>query len=539
MIKKSIKCLAFMCLLGLFFQGKSVQAEALTTKVIGNKNYGIYASLGKVPVKYQVRQKVYSKKKKRYVLKKVTKTKLVWKFGQKLANSREFKLAHIQSQSYKRYQGKRYYFIYVDGRAIGYVNEKAFARSKANVVKEVSLVNNPKDTKGFDVRDAVNYITDSHGSVVDKYQVKTNVNRISEKKPGTYWVTFKYGKAHAKVKVTVRNNPKEGMSAAKLKPGKGGTFAQTWYPQQLAYRGNYKAQVFLHTYWGSDNKGQKKAAKLTTKFYEPNSFSLLAGSVETNVRTNVQGLDVYGQDMVTTNFYGVGQASKDDANGRVILYRLNRVPTYALQYIPTTALTLSVWKNYVKQIRISPWIKLGHGQSVGSTGRYIYELANWNRAKKLRSNELMQIDKKTMLVKKIWTFKVSNGPIKYNRYFLNADVIDDNTILALFHNKSKGRYEFWRIKRNGDTFSAKEAAAVDGDLISNSSQVQGFTYNVAHKCYYIAFNDFLFKISAKGNLVNYYRFHANREVEGLASYKSKIYVAMNHRAEVLDSTMYK
>ncbi|MGN1406786.1 hypothetical protein [Lactobacillus sp.] len=538
-MKKGIKYLSLVFFLGLFFQGKSVQAEALTTKVIGNKNYGIYASLGKVPVKYQVKRKVYSKKKKRYVIKKVTKTKLVWKFGKKLANSREFKLAHVQSQSYKVYQGKRYYFVYVDGRAIGYVNEKAFARNKAEVVNEVSLVNNPNDTTGFDVRDAVNYITDSHGSVVDKYQVKTNVDRISEKTPGIYWVTFKYGKAHAKVKVTVRRNPKEGLSKADKKPGKGGNFAKTWFPQQLANRGNFNAQVFPHTYWGSDKTGKKKAAKLTTKFYEPNSFSLLAGSVETNVRTNVQGLDVYGQDMVTTNFYGVGQAAQEGANGRVILYHLNSVPTYALQYIPTNTLNLATWKYYVKNIRISPWIKLGHGQSVGSTGRYIYELANWNRAKKPMSNELLQIDKKTMLVKKIWTFKVANGALKYNRYFLNADVTDDNTILALFHNKSKGRYEFWQIKRSGNTFTAKEAAAVDGDLISNSSQVQGFTYNVAHKYYYIAFNDFLFKISAKGNLVNYYRFHANREVEGLASYKSKIYVAMNHRAEVLDSTAFR
>ncbi|WP_260269116.1 hypothetical protein ACIA3Y_02755 [Lactobacillus delbrueckii subsp. bulgaricus] len=48
-----------------------------------------------------------------------------------------------------------------------------------------------------------------------------------------------------------------------------------------------------HTYVGTDKHG-KKTAKLTTKFYEPNSFSLLEGSQETNVRGNVQGFDVYG-----------------------------------------------------------------------------------------------------------------------------------------------------------------------------------------------------------------------------------------------------
>lgn len=72
-----------------------------------------------------------------------------------------------------------------------------------------------------------------------------------------------------------------------------------------------------------------------------------------------------------------------------------------------------------------------------------------------------------------------------------------------------------------------------------SGKTTATSYNVAHKCYYIAFNDYLFKIDAKGNLVNYYHFNAKREVEGLASYKSKIYIAMNKRAEVFDSNMAK
>lgn len=107
--------------------------------------------------------------------------------------------------------------------------------------------------------------------------------------------------------------------------------------------------------------------------------------------------------------------------------------------------------------------------SVGSTSRYIYELANWNHTKKLRSNELLQIDKKDMQVKLIWTFAVSNGKRENNRHFLNEDVIDDNTILALFHGKSKHRFEIWKITRTGNSFKVKEVATTDGDLISNSS----------------------------------------------------------------------
>jgi hypothetical protein len=51
----------------------------------------------------------------------------------------------------------------------------------------------------------------------------------------------------------------------------------------------------------------------------------------------------------------------------------------------------------------------------------------------------------TMEIDKIWTIKVWNGSAKYPRIFLNADVIDDNTLLALFHNASKHRYEYWKI----------------------------------------------------------------------------------------------
>lgn len=282
-----------------------------------------------------------------------------------------------------------------------------------SLVKSVSLVNNELDTNGFVTTDVINYVADKHGSVVDVNSVKRSADQISEKTPGRYVVTYRYGKASGKVTVTVRSDANEGISKADAKLGKGGNVGKTWFPHELAFRGNY----------------------------------------------NVQGLDVYGQDMVKTNFYGGPESSMDGARGHMVLYQLNQVPKYALQYIPTKTLNFQLWKNYVKRIKISPYIKLGHGQSVGSTSRYIYELANWNHTKKLRSNELLQIDKKDMQVKRIWTFAVSNGERKNNRYFLNADVIDDNTMLALFHSKSKHRFEIWKIIRKGNSFKVKEAAA--------------------------------------------------------------------------------
>ena len=151
---------------------KSTKTD-LVTKIIGSKSYQVYSSLKLEEVTKKVKTK--TKEKKKYTVKKkvavkkskngkakyktvkqvkykwVTKTayknvkKKEWKFGKKLTASSDFRYAHVQSKSYKVKDGKRYYYIYVDGRPVGYVNEKAFALSKANVVSQVSLVNNPSD----------------------------------------------------------------------------------------------------------------------------------------------------------------------------------------------------------------------------------------------------------------------------------------------------------------------------------------------------------------------------------------------------------
>ena len=117
----------------------------LTTKIIGDKNYRVYSSLTLKEVNKKVEKK--TRKKQKYTVKKrvaykkrgktkhktvkqvkykwVTKTayqnvkKKEWKFGKPLTMSADFKYAHVQSNSYKVTNGKRYYFIYVDGRPVG------------------------------------------------------------------------------------------------------------------------------------------------------------------------------------------------------------------------------------------------------------------------------------------------------------------------------------------------------------------------------------------------------------------------------------
>lgn len=552
---------------------KSTKTD-LVTKIMGDKSYQVYSSLKleevtkKVKTKTKEKKKVAVKKKSKKGKTKykwVTKTayknvkKKEWKFGKKLTASADFRYAHVQSKSYKVKDGKRYYYIYVDGRPVGYVNEKAFALSKANVVSQVSLVNNPSDSVGFNAEDAINYVTDQHGSLVDNDSVeiscksaKLNISDtgyVSSRKAGTAVLTFKYGKAKATSKLTVRGDAKEGISSADVTPAKTDLpEIKTWSASDGASQSSSStitskdAVSSSHKYWATNMSGNTKGADIETIFYHPAVLSAPGSSnLEAKVSSAVQGIDFYDNDLVTSNL-DLGQADNREARGHMVYYNMRRVKKYNWQLIPSKMLSFNTWLSYIKNIKVSPYMKLGHGQSVGSTKKYVYVLANWNRSNNWsNSQELIRVKKSTMEIDKIWTFKVWNGSAKYPRIFLNADVIDDNTLLALFHNASKHRYEYWKISRNGDSFKAKEVGATGSNLISNSAEVQGFVWDSAYDVYYIAFNDYLFKIGAgldggteAGKLLNYYKFDTGRrEFEGLGSYKGELYVNLNHPTETL------
>lgn len=558
----------------------------LVTKIMGDKSYQVYSSLKLEEVTKKVKTK--TKEKKKYTVKKkvavkkskkgktkyktvkqvkykwVTKTayknvkKKEWKFGKKLTASAAFRYAHVQSKSYKVKDGKRYYYIYVDGRPVGYVNEKAFALSKANVVSQVSLVNNPSDSVGFNAEDAINYVTDKHGSLVDNDSVEiscksaklkiSDTGYISSRKAGTAILTFKYGKAKATSKLTVRGNAKEGISSADVAPVKTDLpEIKTWSasdgasPSSSSTITSEDAVSSSHKYWATNMSGNAKGADIETIFYHPAVLSAPGSSnLEAKVSSAVQGIDFYDNDLVTSNL-DLGQADNREARGHMVYYNMRKVKKYNWQLIPSKTLSFNTWLSYIKNIKVSPYMKLGHGQSVGSTKKYAYVLANWNRSNNWsNSQELIRVKKSTMEIDKIWTFKVWNGSAKYPRIFLNADVIDDNTLIALFHNASKHRYEYWKISRSGDSFKAKEVGATGSDLISNSAEVQGFVWDSAYDVYYIAFNDYLFKIGAgldggteAGKLLNYYKFDTGREFEGMGSYKGELYVNLNHPTETL------
>ena len=532
---------------------KVKEKYTVQTKVPYTKKVA-YRVKGKKKYKTVTKYKTVKKTKYRWVTKNVTKKK--WKFGKKLAASTDFKYSHVQAKAYKLRNKTRYYYIYVDGRGVGYVNEKAFARSSAKVVSSISLVNNSADSVGFNAQDAINYVTDSHGSLVDNDSVAISCKStklkisdsgyVSSKKAGTAVLTYKYGKAKATATLTVRSDAKEGISSANL-AGQDTDLADnltTWSASDSRTASSSLDLVkSSNNYWATNRAGTKKAANMETFFYHPANLSV-AGSPnqEGRVSSAVQGIDIYGHDMVSTNLDS-GYADNREARGHMVYYNLKGLKKYNWQLIPSTKLSFATWLSYIKNVKVSPYMKLGHGQVVGSTKKYAYVVANWNRSRNwANSQELLRVNKSTMQVDKIWTFKVWNGSSKYPRIFLNADVIDDTTIIGLFHNASKKRYEFWKISRSGDKFTAKEVAATNSNLISNSSEVQGFVWDSSFDFYYIGFNDYLFKIKAglnddasdAGKLLNYYQFNTgHRETEGLASYKGELYLNLNHPTETL------
>ena len=349
---------------------KSTKTD-LVTKIMGNKSYQVYSSLKleevtkkvktktKEKKKYTVKKKVAVKKKskkgktkyktvKQVKYKWVTKTayknvKKKWKFGKKLTVSADFRYAHVQSKSYKVKDGKRYYYIYVNGRPVGYVNEKAFALSKATVVSQVSLVNNPSDSVGFNAEDAINYVTDQHGSLVDNDSVEiscksaelniSDTGYVSSRKAGTEVLTFKYGKAKATSKLTVRGDAKEGISSADVTPVKTDLpEIETWSANDGASSSTITSKDAVsssHKYWATKTmSGNAKGADIETIFYHPAVLSAPGSSnLEAKVSSAVQGIDFYDNDLVTSNL-DLGQADNWEARGHMVYYNMRKVKKY-------------------------------------------------------------------------------------------------------------------------------------------------------------------------------------------------------------------
>lgn len=484
-----------------------VNSYSLMTKVAGNKNYKVW--------------KVISNGKP---------------VG-KVADGINFRYNHIQSNQSIKTGKYTYWLIYVDGRRVGWVNERYFARDQISVPKTISLVRNSNYT--FNPLDAISYATDDTGTVADTSMgtddIGVNVSKesIDCDTPGTYNVKYTYGKAKATTKITVRKSTEEGYGNADAVIAKDGiNTLKSWsshYGASLNYISphDFVPETKLHTW--SDN-----GLTLRTRLYQP---VLLSVKTDTNDESDLNRVGHIPEGVTVSNGWAYTSllAHTYLMQGHIVGYNLNKLTN---PYDPQKLLTMkqSKFNNYVKNIKVSPFIPVGHGQAMGSTDKYVYVLVNNNKLKTTKdSEELLQIRKSDMQINKLWTIKCWNGSDSDPRYFQNAVVTSDHQMYGVYYDKNKNQYEYWELNREGDNWNPTIVGATKGTFVSDGAPVQGFTYDPVNKNFYLAFNDLIVKISREGSYLDSYQFTTGREIEGVSIYNNHLYTNLAQRAELLES----
>ncbi|QYN52580.1 SH3-like domain-containing protein [Lactobacillus panisapium] len=441
----------------------------------------------------------------------------------KFTTTKYFKHAQIQSKKSVTTKKGKYWNIIVDGRPVGWVNQKYFARNKISVAKKVSLVQNPYFS--FNPEDAINYVTNSAGTAIDTKKVYLSTPTIYSDKPGTTTVTYRYGKAKAQVDVTVRSDKNEGITKANKPLMPGPKEVKTWKGSSISTSRNWNA-AHNFTFETRPNTFKSKGLTLKTKMFQPRFVSLdynKAADRMGQVGIIPEGITVRGSNFTVAVFN-----SSNDQYGHLVSYNLKHIGKYAAQNLP--GLKWSTFKKYAAHIKVSPYIKLGHGQAIGSSSKYIYVIANNKSKNSNESEEIFQIRKSDMKVRQIWSFRIWNG--KAPRYIHNATFPNDHTMYCSFHNGRNNCYEYWKVTRNGDTWTSEEVGATKGNFVSNHSPVQGFTYDKRHDQFYLGFNDLIFKLARDGTYLKTHRLHVKREIEGLSVSGNKLYVEFAQRGEL-------
>ncbi|BDR60263.1 GW dipeptide domain-containing protein [Lactobacillus xylocopicola] len=446
----------------------------------------------------------------------------------KFTSTKHFKYAQIQSKQVLVTKKGTFWKIIVDGRPVGWVSQDYFTRNKISVAKRVSLVQNADFT--FDTREAINYVADETGTAVDISKVSVSNPTINSGTPGRTIVTYRYGDAEASVPVTVRSNAKEGIVRAKKGPFLGPVAVPTWKGSSKSTSRNWNAKHNF-TFETKPNTFYANGLTLRTELFQPRFVSLdyhQAADKMGQVGIVPEGIAVHGSNFTVAVFN-----SSKDQKGHLVSYDLKQIGKYQAQNLP--GLKWKTFEKYAAHIKVSTYIKLGHGQAIGSSAKYLYVIANNNTAKNsIKSEEIMQIRKSDLKINQIWSFKIWNGTAKKHtgRYIHNATFVGNKTMYCLFHNGRKHRYEYWKVTRSGDTWTPVEIGATDSDFISNSSPVQGFTYDREHGQFYIGFNDYIFKVAKNGAHRETHRLNVKREIEGLSVSGNKLYVEFAQRGEL-------
>lgn len=455
----------------------------------------------------------------------------------KVADGIDFRYNHLQSNQSIKTRKYTYWLIYVDGRRVGWINQRYFARNQISVPKTISLVRN--DNYSFNPLDAISYATDDTGTVADtsmgtdEVGIEVSKDSIDCSEPGSYKVTYSYGAAHATSRITVRKSTSEGIGDDGAVTAKAGVNnLKSWsthYGSSINYisPSDFVPEKQLHS-WSANGLTMK------TRFYQP---VLLSVKTDTNEESSVNRVGHIPEGVTVSNgwVYTSLLAHTYLMQGHIVGYNLNKLKNpYDAQYLLT--MSQKKFNQYVQNIKVSPFIPVGHGQAMGSTNKYVYVLVNNNKTPLSKdSEELIQIRKSDMQINKLWTIKCWNGSDNDPRYFQNAVVTTDHQMYGVYYDKSKDQYEYWELNRTGDNWYPRLVGATKSTFVGNGAPVQGFTYDPVNRNFYLAFNDLIVKISKDGNIQQSYSFTSGREIEGVSVSAGHLYANLAQRAELLRS----
>ncbi|EFG55351.1 hypothetical protein LA664_04420 [Lactobacillus amylolyticus] len=409
-----------------------------------------------------------------------------------------------------------YHRVTKNGPSGKFTSTKYFKNGQIQSKKYISTIDLVSGSSySFPTRDAINYVTDSQGTAINPSKVNVSQSSVSSK---STTVKYSYGKAQASVQVNVHQNYPASPSASVKK---GLTEVSPWKGSSKSSSRNWNS---AHGYRSETTGNTFKSNGLTlkTRLFQPRFVSLgynQAADTMGQVGVIPEGMTVNGGIFTTSTF-----TSSSSQYGHLVSYNLNALKSKTAAQNLTT-MKWSTFKSYAKNIKVSPYIKLGHGQSLGSSSAYIYVMANDNNYRKgNRAEEILQIRNSDMKINKIWTFQIAD-----NRYIHNATFSGDGTMYALFHNGGNSYYEYWKLTLSNDVWHATE-----DNFVKNGAPVQGFAYGNGH--FYVGFNDNIFKVAENGTAEKHYRFNVRREIEGISASGSKLYVQFAQRAELTSGT---
>lgn len=197
-------------------------------------------------------------------------------------------------------------------------------------------------------------------------------SKVSAKGPSKKVSSTKYFKT-SKIQVSTQKGPKEVAS----------TRSHSGSSAKWNARNHYGVET-------SSNSWTSGGLTLRTNLWEPRNLSLEGNGFQ-QVGPVMEGLAVNGGWAYSSWYVSAGATNVANPKGNIVAFNLSKINKYKAQYLSPRNylykyLSFKTFERYSQNLKISPYIKLGHGRSLGASGKYIYVLVNRNKLPGRKSN---------------------------------------------------------------------------------------------------------------------------------------------------------